>query len=332
MTKLIELKDKVFKFCSAHEIYLVPVVKFLVAFVLFCMINNSIGFMAKISTLPIALLLALVCCLFPYSMTMFVATVLILINLYVLSLEVALMAFLVFLMIYFLYFRFVPKDGILALLTPILFKLNIPYVLPMATGLLRNIYSIISVICGTVAFYFIDGIYQNVSTLTADVGMTERMALTATQLLNNKEMYLTIGIFVVTTIVVYVIRRLSIDHAWKIALISGALIQVSGLLAGYMIFSISAKTMGMIIGNIVSLLLGFVLEFLFLGLDYERTERVQFEDDEYYYFVKAVPKKMISSADKKVKQFGTTHKKESIKEDSRKKIAQELDIDEDLLR
>ena len=59
---------------------------------------------------------------------------------------------------------------------------------------------------------------------------------------------------------------------------------------------------------------------------------MQFEDDEYYYFVKAVPKKMVSSADKKVKHFSNVHKSDNIKEESRRKIAQELEIDEDLLR
>lgn len=330
MTKLIELKDKISRFCSANEVYLMPVLKFLVAFVLFCIINGSIGFMTQISTMPVALLLALVCCLFPYGMTILVTSVLILLNLYTLSLEVALMALLVFAIVYFLYFRFTPKDGIFVLLTPILFKLNIPYVLPIATGLLRNVYSVISVICGTIAFYFIDGIYQNISTLVTAGGQSEKMTVTAIQLLSNKEMYLTIAIFVLTSVVVYVIRRLSIDHAWKIAIISGVLVQVSGLLAGYMVFSISNKTVTMIVGNFVSLLLGFVLEFICLGLDYQRTERVQFEDDEYYYFVKAVPKKMITLADKQVKQFGTVHKEEA--EESRRKIAKELDIDEELLK
>ena len=41
---------------------------------------------------------------------------------------------------------------------------------------------------------------------------------------------------------------------------------------------------------------------------------------------------MVSSEDKKIKQFSTVHKRESIKEESRKKIARELEIDEDLLR
>ncbi len=38
-----------------------------------------------------------------------------------------------------------------------------------------------------------------------------------------------------------------------------------------------------------------------MNLDYARTENVQFEDDEYYYYVKAVPKKMIAKEEKVVK-------------------------------
>ena len=47
----------------------------------------------------------------------------------------------------------------------------------------------------------------------------------------------------------------------------------------------------LIVGNIISLLIAFILQFLFMNLDYARTERVQFEDDDYYYYVKAVPRK-----------------------------------------
>lgn len=91
------------------------------------------------------------------------------------------------------------------------------------------------------------------------------------------------------------------------------------------------------------MLLGFVLEFFFMNLDYARTERVQFEDDEYLYFVKAVPKRQVASSEKTVKHFGNTasmgkridktKKTEDVDENvSRRVIAQELDIDEDWLK
>ena len=52
--------------------------------------------------------------------------------------------------------------------------------------------------------------------------------------------------------------------------------------------------------------IAFVIQFLFMDLDYDRTERVQFEDDDYYYYVKAVPKKMVAVREVTVKHFGNT--------------------------
>ncbi len=333
MTKIFEIKDKVFRFCSEYETYLRYLYKFIVAFILFNIINNSVGFMEKISSTPMALLLALICCLLPQNMTILVAAVLILLNLYTLSLEVALVALVIFILLFLLYFRFSPQDGMLFLLTPIMFHLGIPYILPIGTGLLRKVYSVSAVVCGAVAFYFVDGIYQNVSTLSSTVvgeeaSATAKISVAISQLISNKEMFLVIGIFTLSAIMVYIIRRLAVDNAWKIAIISGTMVQISGLFAGYLLFNISEKTTGMIISNIIAMILGFVIEFLFMDVDYERTERVQFEDDDYYYYVKAVPKKMVTYSEKTVKHFG---KKESLKEDSRKLIAEELDIDEDLL-
>lgn len=328
MTKLMEIKEQVVKFCGEYELYLKFVYKFILALALFCLINGSIGFMESISTFSIALLLALVCCLLPQGVTLLVAAALVVLDLYVLSLEVAITAALIFLLVFVVYFRFSPKDGVLFILTPICFALKIPYVLPICTGLLRKIYSVAAVACGTIVFYFLNGIYENVTALQAtSVGgevEAAKMTITVGQLLANKEMYLTIGVFTLSAIVVYLVRRMSIDHAWKVAMVSGALVQISGLFVGYLLFDISGKTLGMIIGNIVAVAIGIVIEFLVMDLDYSRTERVQFEDDDYYYFVKAVPKKMVASSDKEVIQFGSSV--------SRKQIVDELDIDEEYLK
>ena len=345
MTKLLEMKEQVFKLWGEYELYFKFAYKFVIALVLFCMINASVGFMESISTFPIALFLALVCCLLPQGATLFVAAVLTVLNLYVLSMEVALTAVLIFVLVFFLYFRFSPKDGLLFAITPICFALHIPYVLPIGTGLLRKVYSISAVACGTICYFFLDGIYENVTALQATtVGSGEvegvKMTITAGQLLANKEMYLMVVVFAVSSIVVQVIRKMAIDHAWKVAMASGALVQISGLFVGYLLFDISGKTFGMIFGNLVAVVLGLVIEFVFMDLDYSRTERVQFEDDDYYYFVKAVPKKMVASSDKAVIQFSGFTPLDKIKDRrkkaeqpvSRQQIAEELDIDEEFLK
>ena len=350
MTNLLEIKDRLIRFYSKYETYLFPVVKFIVAIVLFTVINMNIGFMEKISRFPIALILALVCAILPVNATIWLAAFVVLADMYALSMEVAVTTLVLFAALFFLYFRFAPKDGFAAVLTPVCFKLNIPYVMPIGCSLLRDVYSVVAIICGTVIYYFLDGIHQNSGTLknvVADGGTaatTSKFDISVGQLLSNKEMYLVIAIFTITAIVVYLVRRLEVEHAWTLAIISGLLIEVVGLFAGYLVLNVSGKTLGLLIGNILSLLISFVIQFLFMNLDYARTERVQFEDDDYYYYVKAVPKKMVAVKEVTVKHFGNTasmgkridRSKRTLtpeeEETSRKVIAKELDIDEDLLK
>ncbi len=350
MTNLLEIKDRLIRFYSKYETYLFPVVKFIVAIVLFTVINMNIGFMEKISRFPIALILALVCAILPVNATIWLAAFVVLADMYALSMEVAVTTLVLFAALFFLYFRFAPKDGFAAVLTPVCFKLNIPYVMPIGCSLLRDAYSVVAIICGTVIYYFLDGIHQNSGTLKNVVADGETAATTSKfdisvgQLLSNKEMYLVIAIFTITAIVVYLVRRLEVEHAWTLAIISGVLIEVVGLFAGYLVLNVSGKTLGLLIGNILSLLISFVIQFLFMNLDYARTERVQFEDDDYYYYVKAVPKKMVAVKEVTVKHFGNTasmgkridRSKRTFtpeeEETSRKVIAKELDIDEDLLK
>ena len=61
MTTLLELKEKLTRFYGKYDIYITPVIKFTVALTAFLLINHNIGYMEKISSTPIALILALIC-------------------------------------------------------------------------------------------------------------------------------------------------------------------------------------------------------------------------------------------------------------------------------
>ena len=50
------------------------------------------------------------------------------------------------------------------------------------------------------------------------------------------------------------------------------------------------KDKGAILFSLLTSLIVLVLQFFIFNVDYSRAEYVQFEDDEYYYYVKAVPK------------------------------------------
>ena len=59
----------------------------------------------------------------------------------------------------------------------------------------------------------------------------------------------------------------------------------------------------------VSLVIALVLDFMILSVDYSRVEHTQFEDDEYYYYVRAVPKAFVSVEDKQVKHINAKRTK-----------------------
>ena len=342
MNKLLEIRDKAVKFYGEYENYIFPIIKFIIAFTAFLTIDLNIGYMTQISSLPVALVLALLCALFPANTAIFIASVMILLDMYALSIEAATITFVLFIVLYFLYLRFAPKDSMVTLLTPVCFQPHIPYVMPVAAGLLRKAYSVIAIVCGTLVYYFLDGIRQNASALAevADKkgGSATKINVTMGQLLENKEMLMVMVVFVITTLVVYQVRRLNVNNSWNIATVAGVLIQFVSLLVGYLVLGMTSRLVWLVVGSIFSLLVGVIIRFIFMDLDYARTENVQFEDDEYYYYVKAVPKKMIATEEKVVKHFGNTgslgkkipkHNQENI---SRKSIARELDIDEDIFK
>ena len=145
-------------------------------------------------------------------------------------------------------------------------------------------------------------------------------------------MYLVLITFLLVSLVVYVIRKLSIDYAWTIAIVAGSLVNFIVLFAGYLMIGISGKIMGLVVGTLVSLAVAFLLEFLFFNLDYSRTERVQFEDDEYYYYVKAIPKMFVPEQEKQVKKISSKGRRSDSGREVRRRLSEEMDIDEDLLR
>ena len=115
--------------------------------------------------------------------------------------------------------------------------------------------------------------------------------------------------FAITVILVYVIRRLSISYAWSIAIGAGAVVQMITLLIGDMILDTGISIVGIFLGNLIAVAIAVVIQFFFFHLDYNRAEQVQFEDNEYYYYVKAIPKITVSKTSKSVKKINSQSEK-----------------------
>lgn len=307
MTVLLEIKEKLKNTYGKYDIYFNPLFKFMLALCVFWMINGNIGYMERLKPVPVLLAMDLICSILPISVMIFLSGVVILLHLYALALEVAAVALVLFLLLGLLYFRFAPKDGIYTVLMPLCLHLHIGPVMPMAVGLLGKAYSVVSVLCGTVVWFFLRSVKENEAAFGngGQAGDISKFTMALNQIMENKEMLLVLAAFVLVTVAVYFIRNLSVDYAWTAAIVIGALVNFVVLFAGYLLLGISGKTVELVLSSLLSLAVSLVLEFLFFNVDYTRTERVQFEDDEYYYFVKAVPKIYLAQKEKQVKRFNT---------------------------
>ncbi len=93
MTSLLEIKEKLKQFYGRFDIYLNPLFKFILALCVFSVINGNIGYMKRIGTFSVTLVLALICSLLPVNIMILSAAAVVLAHLYALSLEVAAVAF-----------------------------------------------------------------------------------------------------------------------------------------------------------------------------------------------------------------------------------------------
>ena len=307
MTALLELRENLKKIYSRNEAFILPVIKFLLSFIVLSIINGKMGYMTKLDNMAIVLIVSLLCSFLPTGFMAFFAMMFAVLHMYALSIETAAVGLVVFLLLYLLFLRFTAKEALVVVLTPVLCMLKLPYVMPVAMGLIGTPASCVSVGCGVVVYYLLQTVITNAPTINS-MGAEEataKLRLLIDGMLGNKAMLVTIAAFAITVIVVYLIRRMSVDHSWTIAMVAGVMIEVMILLVGDLMYDTNLSIISALLGAVVTLIACKIIEFFRFCLDYSRTEKVQFEDDEYYYYVKAVPKMTVAAPTNTVKKINT---------------------------
>ena len=307
MTALLELRENLKKIYSRNEAFILPVIKFLLSFIVLSIINGKMGYMTKLDNMAIVLIVSLLCSFLPTGFMAFFAMMFAVLHMYALSIETAAVGLVVFLLLYLLFLRFTAKEALVVVLTPVLCMLKLPYVMPVAMGLIGTPASCVSVGCGVVVYYLLQTVITNAPTINS-MGAEEataKLRLLIDGMLGNKAMLVTIAAFAITVIVVYLIRRMSVDHSWTIAMVAGVMIEVMILPVGDLMYDTNLSIVSALLGAVVTLIACKIIEFFRFCLDYSRTEKVQFEDDEYYYYVKAVPKMTVAAPTNTVKKINT---------------------------
>ena len=295
MTSLLLWKEHLKRFYNRYSYGIQPVVRFLFALCTMVSLNTNIGYMAKLKSPLVILPVCLVSAFLPYGAIVFLAGCLMIAHVYAVSLEMALIAIVLILTIAILYYGFKPGDSYLMVLV----------------GLGGSLASVIPVGCGVFLYYLLIYVKQNAGILAASDGsvdIVQKYSQILKSVLFNQTMMVMIATCAVGIIVVYLIRRLSMDYAWVVAIVAGAVAELLAIFVGDFVFGVSVPVGQMILGLVLSAAIAAVFNFFVLSVDYTRTEYVQFEDDDYYYYVKAVPKMTVSTPDVKVQKI-STHKR-----------------------
>jgi len=305
MLSLLVLREKLKSFYGKYSMFIIPVIKFLVVFAVLFLLNRNIGYRKTLLNPFIPPIVSLVCCVLPYSGICWITAGYILFHVSAVSPEMMLIMALFLLITALLYYSFQPGDSFLLLLTPLMFACRIPYVVPILVGLGGSIVSIVPVSCGIVIYYMLQYVNQNAGQLTNDasVDITQKFVQMINGIVSNRTLLLMIIAFAVTILVVSIFRNLSVDYSRVIAIIAGMVALLVTVLIGDFLFGVSIAIGPLLLGVFISAAAAFVYNFMIFNVDYTRTEFTQFEDDDYYYYVKAVPKISVSAPDVRVKRI-----------------------------
>ncbi len=293
METLWTIKSKVTKVYKEFETWFHIIFKFIIAFIIFGYINDSLGYMEALNNGGLRVLLSLVSAIVPSSIFVLLCGVISILHLYKLSLIMMILAFIVFIIFYFLYLKFAPEHGILMMAIPVLMPYNLHYIVPLVAGLFYNPFTIIPIGCFFIVQKFVHFIVQ--AAPMVDLEKLDVEAITAAyqfvidNVLDNKEMLLYAGAFALIVVVTYLISRLPFDYSWYVAIGMGIITSIVGMAIFSNVFDVKAEG-SVFVGSLLSGLIMCVVQFLHCTVDYAKKEYVQFEDDDYYYYVKALPK------------------------------------------
>lgn len=314
MTALLEFKQKLKGFYGRFEMIFQPIVKFAVALLYFMWINANMGYMTLLDNIFVILILALVCCLLPSGITTYVGCALMIAHAYALSMEVAAFFAVLILFMLILFLRFSAGKNVMMAITPLAFAFDLPVLLPIGGGLLSSATAAFPAGCGVILYYFIRLVRNNAEVLAnVDVDIMEKISILADGIVQNWGMWLTVAAVVIVLVLVNIIRTRSFDYAWRVAIVIGGIAYVLIMYAGGLYVGVQLNMMSLVMYAVVSVVVGVILEFFVFGGDYTRAERLSYEDDEYYYYVKAVPKASVSTSERSIKKINAEPVKEERK-------------------
>ena len=305
MTFLLELRERWLRFYEKREKWVMFVVKFAAALTALFLLTNEVGFFEILKNPLIIISAAVLCALTPGFVTIIVLSGFLLTHLLVMSVPLGMVVVVILGIMYLLFFRFSPTAVYLFLITVFCFCFHIPYLLPVVVALICPVSYIFAFDFAVIIYFIIHtiGTYSAMLTRQVVTDTAHSLSFISGSILGNREMFAVLITFTITFLLTNIIRRLPARYAGFYAIITGIICQFILLVLTDICLKADLSLGAIVVQTVVETGLAIICNYLFFGVDYTKTEHFQFDDEEYYYYVKAVPKRTISVSDIKVKHI-----------------------------
>lgn len=297
MESLLNCKEKIIEVYSKYDLYINSISKFLFSMIMLFVISGEFNPNSILGNPGVILIAALICMFMPKIGITYAIAAYTIACVFYSSMEFAIVIAFIMLLVILLYMQFSPEYGYMILLSAATCAFNLPVMAMVMAGLLVGPVVIVPMACGVVFYYILSVIpayMAEVNGAYLESGV-EKIKYIADNALLNREMFLAVVAVIVVIAVVYFIKRSRINHSWTVATVTGVVINLLIMLIGGVALDVSVDVIRILIGTAISLVICLLAIFFVRNLDYKRVERVQFEDDEYYYYVEAIPKKTVTT-------------------------------------
>lgn len=309
--KLLEIKEHIKSFYEKYGVYIRILLKLVCTFLLLTIINAEMGYSSLFKNTIIVAGLSVIAVLTPDAVLFLIVISVTVVNAYNIAPVLAVVYAVIYIIIYLLFVRYETKQAYVIIAVPVLYVLHIPYAVPLLCGIFMGPVSIIAVIIGVVLYYMFHSVsvIAGISDGTGVANTVNFFNMLVDYLRNNRYMAVSAIIFSAVFLIVYIIRRQKIKHATDFAIIIGVMVNIISFLSVSAFVENDSSVFGILAGTVVSGIIAYTAQFFRMSLDYAGTKNIQFEDDEYYYYVKAIPKITVSAPSHTVKKINTARKR-----------------------
>ena len=325
MEKLLIYRERFLKFLTARGRYIQSGMRFLGGTVLFYVLGELFGYTETFSQPFFIFMMGVISVFIPISALSLIFYVVIFLELLHVSLEVTLFFALVVVLYFLVYQRVFPETRIYLMMVPIFFYFQLPACLPIFAGMFCGIAGLPAILMGTVIYYLSNILQQTMNQLASGSAHGKVYSLIAARAIDNKDLLLYFVVFCLVTALVTAIRKRGAAHGWNISILAGGVVYlICMFIGGYLVnneINITSQ-IGTIIGSIA---IALIIQFLYNVIDYTREETFEFEDEEYYYYVRAIPKVTVEEEEFNVTQITVPSHRFSLKRKEHKQEHKEQD-------